>query len=179
MMMGQDRKGQLPTPEELFDHVLLIADLCEKSLMAGEAVRDESIRASKNLTHLHGEYQNEINSLTVRVEKQRLELHNLYAPDIVRKAAKEALEIVSDSKGSMNKIIQDLTESLQDTTDAIWIRFFGFTLIGIAILFIFLCTAARFIPSLDEINSRRADLQAINQQIERQASTLERRRREK
>lgn len=165
-MTDQSRNGKVPTPEEFFDHCLVISDICEQSLLDAQALRDEALRV---LSQVHGAYaasQSDVKVLSERIAKQGSFLRELYAPDSVNQACLAAEKTISKFESAVNGVFEDIKVKANEVSNIFWFRTFGAAAIAVIVSILIVGLIIFCVPNLDEINSRRAQISRMNHELD-------------
>lgn len=154
-----DRNGQVPTPEEFFDHCIAIADTCEQSLVDAHALRDEARRALLQVNNAYAASQRDVRELGERWQAK-------YSPEVVEQAGAKAKgqadafsTAVDTLKGRMETAFG---EALARSIWRVWVP------LAIVVLFALVVGGLAYwkIPGLDEIKARRAEVAALEQRAQ-------------
>lgn len=154
-----DRKGQVPTPEEFFDHCVAIADTCEQSLVDAHALRDEARRALQEMNNAYAASQRDVRALGERWQAK-------YSPEAIAQAGEKAQEQANAFSTAVGKLKGEIEEAASAARAAFVWRASATWVIGAVFALVLASVAYWWIPGLDEIKARRAEVAALEQRAQ-------------
>ena len=163
--MNDDRNGRTTTPEELFDHVLSIADTSQEALLEGEAVRDE---ARRTLVATGQSYA----SIMAEIAKHQKELRDSYVPATVESAVNASQRTLDEFVKGTGAILNEI-QIVADKVKNRMLRHIALGTGAAALLLTAICwLLLQWVPSLDDIQKRQSDTVSLQKQISEFTSTL-------
>lgn len=161
-----DKKGQAPTPEELFDHCMTLVGISVKGLEEAHAIRDEVNRTLKNVGKSHQDALGAVTALSVKVGEQGAQLHSMYGPESIKTAAIQSRKAATDFEYKTGQLFESIKKQASGTMPVFWLRTMGAAMVGSVAMLIVFGVLKWMTPGLDEISTRRAELDKINASID-------------
>lgn len=155
-MTDENRKGRVPTPEEILVICFELANLAKESLKDAAALRDETLRMHTTIEECRD-----------KIDKQATELKERYAPSAVQNATNMWRKFTHEFKQEMGSIPSNLTKGLNAVTNKLALRGALGTAVAIAIIIGSMLMALKLVPSLDEIQARRSEVQRLSEDIKK------------
>lgn len=158
----ENRNGRVPTSDEFFDHCLLIADITEQGLLDSQALRDEVRRTLSKVIEQNAQG----NAASLKKNQElALQLQQMYMPASVEKAAADANVAVAKFGRGLSSVFADVKQEADAVARTFWLRTAGAAAVVMVGLFATVAAALFLIPSMNEIQSRRAELASLNIRI--------------
>lgn len=154
--MSDERKGQAPTPEEFFDTCIHLAYLTEKSLEAAAALRDETLGR-------HATFEKFANEAIKKIDEQAKELKEMYEPSAVDNATNKSQKAVAEFKNETESLLVKMRKGANAVTKGLVLRAMLGTAAAVAVTGGCMWILLRAVPSLDEIQARRSEIQLLGE----------------
>jgi hypothetical protein len=164
-MNTMDRKGEAPTAEEFFDHCLTLADTVAQNLLATRAIQNETKRALDGVNGAHAASKQDLDALARLLVQQGATLQGMYAPAAVSEASMKAAALVASLETKVNGLTLQVEHAASATMGAFSRRAWVASGMGAMFLLVVVGLVWRLIPSLDEIKTRRAERDQLDDDI--------------
>jgi hypothetical protein len=164
-MTDENRKGRVPTPEEILVICFELANLAKESLKDAGALRDETRR-------LHAAIKDSSDEAMLKIDEQATELKDRYDPSAVENATDISRKVANEFKQEMDGIRTNMAKDLNAVTNRLALRGTLGTAVVIALIIGSMLMALKLVPSLDEIQARRSEVQRLSEDINSKGAEL-------